>query len=610
MLARFCVSAALVVATALVYAPVREFGFVGLDDTQYVAQNARVLSGLTLDGVHWAFTTTYFNNWHPLTWLSLMADVELFGARPGALHLVNVGLHALNSVLLFLLLARFGVWQSAFVAAVFCVHPLHVESVAWISERKDVLSAFFWITSTWAYVTWVTRGSPRAYFLALGLFALGLMTKPSLVTLPFALLLFDVWPLRRLDWSRALDPGALWRFVREKLPFFALSLASCFATLAAQDVAGFERLSLLQRIGNAAVSYTRYLGKTVWPAQLSVLYPHPLDWPGPQLAGSLLLLVAASFVAVRLRRRAPYALAGWLFFLGVLVPMIGLVQVGRQALADRYLYLPLIGLAWIAAWGAADLLGPRRWARPALAGAAALVLAAFAATSHAYVAKWRDGVSLFEHALASTSPNPMARWLYGVALLRAGESDAAIANLEQSLRLEPGAWQPWSWLGKAREQRGQLDAAERAYRRALELEPGDTRDWNRLARVLVNRGRRAEARAVYERTLREDPDDPEAWEGRAIVAEFDGEPADAVHYYREALRRQPALAHSRRRLGWILASHPSLGDAEAAVYHWERLCPGGHCPSVDDYRGLAAAYAAAGRREDAERATRSSSPRE
>lgn len=605
MATRLCVSAALVAATALVYAQVIDFGFVGLDDTQYVAQNAQVRAGLGLDGIGWAFSTTYFDNWHPLTWLSLMLDVELFGVSPGALHCVNVGLHALNGVLLFWLLAPFGLWQAAFVAGVFCVHPLHVESVAWISSRKDVLSGLFWITATWAWIAGVTRDSRRARVGATALFALGLMAKPSLVTLPFALLLLDAWPLRRLsgrlDWRHR---AALWPRVREKLPLFALSLASCAATLAAQQLAPIERLSLAQRAANACVAYARYLGKSVWPAELSVLYPHPLDWPVAAVAGSLLLLAAASAAAFGLRRRAPYAAVGWLYFLGVLVPMIGLVQVGTQALADRYMYLPLIGLAWIVAWGAGDLMGSRRWARPVLGGAAALVLCALAVTSHAYVSKWRDGVSLFSHALAATAPNPMAQWLYGVALLQANQGAAAIEQLERSIEQEPGAWKPWSWLAEAREQRGELAAAERAYRRALELEPGYTRGWNRLGRVLVNRGHLAEAREVFERTLRADPDDPEAWESRGIVAELEGEPGVAAAHYREALARQPAFAHSRRRLGWLLLTDPGLRDPAEALRHWQRLCPDGRCRAPDDYRGLAAAYAAAGRPDDAARAAR------
>jgi Flp pilus assembly protein TadD len=538
MLARLCIGAALVAATAAVYAQVIDFGFVGLDDTQYVSANSHVRAGLTLETVAWAFSTTYFGNWHPLTWLSLMLDVELFGVTPGAHHLVNAALHAANGVLLFAMLARYGLWRAAFVAAVFCLHPLHVESVAWIAERKDVLSGLFWIGACHAWL----RGRRTT---TLALFALGLMTKPSVVTLPFALLLLDVWPLGRIAWSDAVRVRSLWPLVREKLPLFGLSLASCLVTLMAQDLATLGRLPLGARLGNAAVSYARYLGKTVWPTDLAVLYPHPMEWPPLVVIGALALLAALSALAVMLRRRAPYALAGWLWFVGVLVPMIGVVQVGTQALADRYTYLPLIGLSWIVAWGAVDAFGAQR---RALAVAAAVALAALGATSFTQVSKWRDGVSLFSHALESTAPNPTARWLYGVALLRTGELEPGIENLERSVELEPGHWQPWSWLGKAHEQRGDLAAAEAAYRRALALEPGFTRGRNRLGRVLVNRGRLAEARAVFDHSIREDPDDPEAWESRGIVAEMEGQPEAALRYYREALRRQPRLAHARRRL--------------------------------------------------------------
>jgi tetratricopeptide (TPR) repeat protein len=605
MRARILIGAALAVSCALVFAEVRSFEFLNFDDPDYVLGNRIVRSGLTLEGLEWAATTTATRNWHPLTWLSLMLDVELFGVSAGAHHLVNLLLHAANAVLLFLLLARFtgAVWRSAFVAALFAVHPLHVESVAWISERKDVLCTLFWLGSTWAYARWATGSSRWAYGLTTLLMALGLMAKPMVVTLPFALLLFDVWPLQRLDLRDRLDVRAIGSLVREKLPLFALSAAASAVTWLAQERMSWEKLPLVPRLENAAVSYVRYLGKAVWPADLSIYYPHPFGWPAWQVLGSVALLAVMTIAALLVRRRAPYVIAGWLFFLGVLVPTVGIVQVGAQSMADRYTYIPLIGIFWIVAWGALDLLQRLRFAPVVLGIGAGVVLVGLGVEAHGYVSRWRDSISIAEHALRTTPENYMAHLILGRAFLKRDDLDRAEHHLAKAARRRPGWAGPLLALGELYEQRDDLVRAEQAYRAGLERSPGHTRGWNRLGRTLAKQGRLEAAHEVFERTTREHPGDAEAYESLGIVAEMRGDVWTAVTYYRLALARQPDFRHARRRLGWILATSPEtgLGEAEEAIEHLERACEQTEWRDPEDLDGLAAAYAKAGRFAEAVR---------
>ncbi|MES1180725.1 MAG: hypothetical protein ABUL66_02560, partial [Verrucomicrobiota bacterium] len=415
----------LALATLLVYLPVTRNGFVNFDDGDYVTGNRLVKDGLTWAGIRWAFTTFHASNWHPLTWLSHMLDCQLFGLSPGAHHCVNVLWHAANTVLLFVLLLRLtsSLWPSAFVAALFAWHPLHVESVAWVAERKDVLSTCFALLTLLAYTRYaqsttsdrrqVAGGFSSSFFilhssfyLALVCFALGLMAKPMLVTLPFVMLLLDYWPLKRFSVSA-------FRFYRfplllEKLPFFLLAAVSCVITYRAQDagasVASLERVPLHLRLENSLVSYPAYLLKTIWPANLAVIYPLPKEIPGIAAATAAAVLIFFSTVVARARQRSPYLLVGWLWFLGTLVPVIGLVQVGSQSMADRYTYFPLIGVFIAAAFGVHALAV--RFQFPKLAAAAAgLTLTACVGLAENQLRHWRDSESLFAHAVAVTKNN-------------------------------------------------------------------------------------------------------------------------------------------------------------------------------------------------------------
>jgi hypothetical protein len=443
--------ALLAISTAAVYARAAALSFVGYDDPLYVASNPVVLRGLTLDGVGWAFSTYHAANWHPLTWLSHMLDVELWGVWAGGHHLTSVALHVTNTLLLFALLRTFTAerWRSAVVAALFALHPLHVESVVWVSERKDVLSSCFALVSLFAYGHWARRGGAHRYAGALAAFALSLLAKPTWVTLPILLLLFDVWPLARLRLSVATRPTD--RLLAEKLPFAALSLVSCVVTLAAQRSGGAlwasAEVALVDRLANALVSLWCYLGKTLWPVDLSVLYSHPYipetggtPWLVWQLVAAAAAFVVVSAVIFWLRSRT-HLVFGWLWYLVALVPVIGIVQVGAQGMADRYAYVPLIGIFVAVVWGIGDEL--RRHAAPGAAVVLSLCsILLFSFFSWRQVGVWRDSVSLFEHALARTPGNWIAHAHLGDAYLEAPlpartDVEVAVRHYERVIAIRP-----------------------------------------------------------------------------------------------------------------------------------------------------------------------------
>ena len=434
------VSLALLAAVLILYGRVTGHAFINLDDDEYITQNSRVLDGLTWQGVRWAFTTTSCGNWHPLTWLSHMLDAELYGDRPGGHHLTSVLLHALNAALLFLALLRLtqDLWPSAAVAAFFAVHPLRVESVAWAAERKDVLSGLFFLLTLLAYADYARRRTRGRYSLVFASLALGLMAKPMAVTAPFVLLLLDVWPLGRLRLVRGPQQGkplAGPAFL-EKLPLVALSAASCTVTLLAQRrggaVSSLREVPFGARIANAAVSYFSYLRKMFWPHDLAVFYPHPAvvstgTSAATAVALSLLLLVV-SILSLRAVRRRPYVLVGWLWYVGTLLPVIGLVQVGRQSMADRYTYVPMIGVLLVLAWGARDLVGRHPRMRALVVGAGAVALAGSMAATWAQLGYWRDGIVLYQRALEVTTGDSVIHTNLGATLADRGRYREAIAE--------------------------------------------------------------------------------------------------------------------------------------------------------------------------------------
>jgi tetratricopeptide (TPR) repeat protein len=552
-----------------------------------VTRNVHVRGGFTPPGLEWAIASGDAANWFPVTRLSHMLDSQLFGLRSGWHHLASVGWHALAAVLLFAFLARWthSRWPSAWVAFVFALHPLHVESVAWVAERKDVLCAFFWFLALWAYVRYTERPGRGRYASVLLLFSLGLMSKPMIVTLPFVLLLLDAWPLRRL--SRAA--------VREKIPFFALAAISAIATYLVQHasgaVKGISQLPLGLRIENALVSCAIYCLKTVWPTGLAVFYPYPAGFAWWTVTVAGLALAAVTALALRSFRCAPYLAAGWIWFLVTLAPVAGLVQVGAQARADRYMYVPMVGLLVMLAWGAADLA--RRWpaaTRPIAAAGIATCLAA-AALSAAQIEYWKNSETLFRHALDVTADNYLAEHNLGSYLLDTGRLSEAMTHLDAALRIRPDSAETRSDLASALARTpGRLPEAIAEYQAAIRLLPGSAILRNNLGVALARSpGRLPEAIAEYQAALRIDPDYAEAHNNLAsALAQAPGRSPEAIAEYRAALRTNPDYAEAHRNLGLALAEMPGrTGEAMAEYLAALRIRP--DYPEAHNDLGLALA---------------------
>ncbi|MCS6851435.1 MAG: tetratricopeptide repeat protein [Gemmataceae bacterium] len=560
----------LALATVATFAPCLGADFLEYDDPDYVTANPHVCSGLSLDNVRWALTATDAGNWHPLTWLSLQVDAQIFGLRPWGFHLTNVLLHAANTVLLVVVLRRLTgcLGRSAMVAALFAWHPLRVESVAWVAERKDVLSGFFALLTILAYGWYVERPHARRLALVGGMFALGLMAKPMLVTLPGLLLLLDVWPLERL--SRAPLRG----LVVEKIPLFLLVVGACALTLHAQRQGGavkpLDSWPIGQRLANAAVAYVAYLGKAVWPVHLAVLYPHPRDRLGMgEVWGATLLLLALTAAALTLVRR-PYLLVGWLWYLGTLVPVIGLVQVGEQAYADRYTYLPLIGVFLAGVWAVADgVTGVTP--RAVLAGA---ILTACGLLTFRQATYWRDTVTLWEHTVAVTECNPVAHRNLGLAYLRRGRWDDAEGQLQAALALDPEMAGPQYFLGEVHLKRGEWAQAEERFRRAAACRPEAALPHNGLGLVALKQGRFAEAERAFAEAVRRRPQWAEAHSNRGLALWWQGETAAAVVACGHAVMLDPETAAYHRNLAMAQLTAGRAAEAAASFDRAGQLQPG------------------------------------
>jgi hypothetical protein len=513
------VSLALIAANLVIYAPVRQYAFVNTDDGVYVTANATVLQGLSWSNVRWALTDARVPYWHPLTYLSHMLDVQLYGVNAGGHHVTSVILHIASTVLLFGLLLEMtgGFWKSAVAAGLFALHPLRVESVAWIAERKDVLSTFFWIATTWAYVRWVRRPAPKRYALVVVLFGLGLMAKPMIVTLPFALLLLDYWPLGRTALPTRGSRGqrvGLGALVKEKIPLFVLAAFASLATLGAQQDVGavnsLEAISLRLRVANAVQSYVAYLGDSFWPARLAALYPYPTAVAVGPLLIALLVLGAVTALVVVMRRQRPYLLVGWLWYLGTLLPVIGLIQVGPQARADRFTYVPAIGLVLMVVWGVADVAQRFSKRQLILTPLAVAALVACTLVSIRQVRPWRDSIALWEHTLAVTRDNGVAHYNYGMALTTAGRGDDAIRQLREAVRLEPDFAFAHERLGLALGRRGDHAGAAVELKEVVRIMPENAGAHSNLGLAFANQGKTAEAIAEFSQAVLLDPQDSNA----------------------------------------------------------------------------------------------------
>jgi tetratricopeptide (TPR) repeat protein len=664
------IMALLAASTTAVFWQVSGHGFINFDDPAYVTYNPIVREGLTWAGVKWAFTQLHgeATYWHPVTWLSHMLDCQLFGLNPAGHHLTSLFLHTVNTVLLFAVLRRMTGRRgpSAMVAALFALHPLQVDSVAWVAERINVLSSFFFLLTLWAYARYAAPQSPsppnappkttvppsrstfhasrithhasRFYFLSLSFFALGLMSKPSLVPLPFILLLLDYWPLRRFEvqtpeskvqpqQSVVTDPSpavthhvsrftlhaprsTLLPLFLEKLPFLALSAASSLITIRGHETLGAlvsaENLPLSFRLANAAVACALYLRKLIWPVDLSVFYLHPGRWPASAVAVGALLVLGMTAIAVWQARRRPYVIVGWLWFLGMLVPVIGLVQAHVQALADRFAYLPAIGVFIMVVWAVADWAGRgssvsiRNIPLPRC-GLVALVLAACVVMTSLQLRHWRNSLTLLQRAVHVEPANFVARVMLGNALFERHQLDAALAEYQTALRLRPDYPEAWLRAGVALTDLGRPAEAMPYLTKATQLAPAWPEPQRRVALALLREGRAKEAHDAYQKLIPLIPATAEGYRDLADMLAEGQQFAEAIHYYREALRLKPDLDAAMNNLAMLCAScnQAQFRNGPQAVQLAEAACrlSGRHNPS---YLGtLAAAYAEAGRFSDA-----------
>ncbi len=551
----------LTLTTLAVYYQVYSFGFINLDDPVYVLENPNIQAGITLNAVKWAFTSGHAGNWHPLTWLSHILDWQLFGSNPAGHHLTNLFFHIANTLLLFLVLKKMteSLWQSAFVAALFALHPLHVESVAWVAERKDVLSIFFWLLTMWAYVRYVKNPKLKWYLISLMLFALGLMSKPMLVTLPFVLLLLDYWPFQR---------KISWHLLVEKIPFFVFAAASSIITILTQHsgkaVVPFSLAPLNFRIANVFISYMRYIEKMFLPAGLAVFYPHPgINVSILFTVISAVLLLGVTILILEFAKNHRYLVTGWFWYLGTLVPVIGIIQVGGQAMADRYTYITLTGLFIIIAWGMPELLGKFPHRKIVLCILSLVVLFALAVCSYFQTRYWKDTLTLCQHAIEVTNDNYQAHFCMIKPLLEQNRIDDAILHGEQAVRISPTFVPALNALGLSFLEAKRTDDAVSCYRKALQIRPQDAAANFNLAWVLASSGKFDEAIGLYYKTLQIDPDFPDARINLGFALAGNGKLQEAVKEYEKILLVEPDNAVAHNDLGIALANQGNFDDAIA-----------------------------------------------
>jgi Flp pilus assembly protein TadD len=588
--------------------------FVGLDDPDYVIQNTNIQHGLNWRSITWAFTTGHAANWHPLTWLSHTFDWQLYGPNPAGHHLTNLLLHAGSSVLLFLLLYRLtgALWRCAWVAAIFALHPLRVESVVWVAERKDVLSTFFWMLSVWAYVRYVEEFKVQSskfkvfYALALVLFAFALMSKPMVVTLPFVLLLLDYWPLKRLEFG----PKFSRRLIEEKIPFLLLAICASVVTFIVQNRAGvvhsFATVPLGERLANVPVAYVRYLGKIFWPSGLAVFYG-PERWNSYQVIGAIFLLGLITIHVLWNFRREPYLAVGWLWFLGMLFPTVGLIQYGHQSLADRYTYLPGVGIAIMLAWGWCDAVSHRPFLLKATGVLAALAVAACAVLTPRQIAFWKTPISLYARAADISDQDSQTCFNVGCAAMEQGNFPRAARCFERALRVA-GKDTPKTLLAQVKNdlgcallEQGQVPNAITNFEDALALQPAFPQAFFNMGRAFMTNQQPDVAVDCFQRALALDPNVAEIHYKLANALVQLRRPADAIAQYSQALQLRSGLDDAANNLAWLLATCPdrSLRDGTRAVALARQASEHSHDQNPVILGTLAAAYAEVGQLSDA-----------
>ena len=557
------ISLLLIAAILIAYWQVKDFDFICFDDKPYVTENRHVQSGLTVKSFIWAFTTFDASNWHPLTWLSHMLDCELYGLNPMGHHWTSLQIHIANTLLLFFILQYMtgALWRSAFVAALFALHPLHVESIAWVAERKDVLSTFFGMMALLAYCRYAKQPSLAGYLLIILFLSMGLMAKPMLVTLPFLLLLLDFWPLERLRFV------TVFRLVLEKIPLFVpVIISSCLTFMAQQSsgaVKSLESFPLTVRAANAFVSYVSYAVKAIWPHNLTVFYPHPGNsLPLWQVFGAILLVGGATVLAIRSLKKYPYIAVGLFWYLGTLVPVIGLIQVGPQAMADRYTYIPMTGLFIIIAWGFSDLSTKWHYRKIVLTLFAVIILSALTTRTFLQLGYWRNSITLFEHAVNVTDNNCLAHNNLGAALLEKGKFDKAVLHIKESLRIEPGCKAALYNLGAALSAQRKLDKAVLHYNDVLKINPEDAIVHNNMADVLSVQGKLDEAVLHYNKALKINSDHADAHCSLGSLLARQNKFKEAMFHLAEAIRINPDYAEAYNEIGVILFQQGKYKKAE------------------------------------------------
>lgn len=568
----------LALGTTALYWPIISHPFIIFDDEEYVTANAHVTSGLSWENFRWAFEGAHAANWHPLTWLSHQLDCTLFGLNAGGHHLVNLLFHVANTLLLFVFLrgATGAVWRSALVAALFAWHPLHVESVAWASERKDVLSTFFWLLTLMAYVRYARNRNWFVYSAALIFFALGLMSKPMVVTLPFVLLLLDFWPLRRIsNWEFQISnpetsegapapslQSSTYSLLLEKIPFFLLAIGGCAATLLAQSGGGaISQTPLTERFANAALAYARYVAKTFWPTDLAIVYPHPRHWSLVLALGATALLAVWTMLCVRNWRRNPFLAFGWFWFLGTLVPTIGLIQVGAQSMADRYTYIPSIGFFIALVWGAAEFCATKPRGNVIYLICAGSALIGCLLTASIQISFWRDSTGLFLHALEVTQDNYVAANTLGKAFEKTGDpKDKVRARVlyREAVRLEPRYPHGQFNLAMSLLEFGETAEALQHLKAAADLEPRDPDIQFDLGIYFTQHASWTNAAICFSNSIAIRPDFAPAQCNFAAALANLGRFAEAAPHYREALRLKPDFTDAKKQLNRLLTDHPEL----------------------------------------------------
>lgn len=561
----------LIILTAAVYWQVQGFDFVNYDDNDYVYDNFHVQKGITLNSIDWAFTNAHASNWHPLTWMSHMLDCQMFGLWPGGHHLTSLFIHIANALLLFFLFQKMteDLWQSAFVGALFALHPLHIQSVAWVSERKDVVSAFFWMLTIWAYVRYVRRPDRAAYVWVLIFFTLGLLSKPMVVTLPFALLLLDYWPLNRIRPNGSennLKLNVFFVLLREKIPLFLLAAASAGITFYVQQKGGavqlFDVVSLADRFYNIPISYILYMIKTVYPFKLAAFYPYPDVFPWWKVTIAILTLLTGTVLANTVMIRSPYIIVGWLLFIGTLVPVIGLVQVGAQSMADRYMYLPMIGLLIIVAWGIPELISNWQHKRFYLGAPAILAVVILSVVTWKQTGYWKNSVSLFRHAIEVTENNFVAHANLGTVLRKDGKNDQAIAHFRKSLAISPNQPDVYMALGLALDEQGNAEKALACLQKSVLLDPEYYDAQYNLGTFLLKKGEWDQAIFHLKKATRLDPGSDQAQFNLAKAFFQKKQYQFALIHAQKAIALSPEHENAHQIAGAILFEQGKFKDAQ------------------------------------------------